>query len=223
MKYQLTYFLILFFFTVKSQEMTLKIQQIDDIKMNMNAYNQCYRESIETCSSDPIEKIKNYLEGFNNRDYLLEIGESNLYNYPNKDITLFYVENKQFHTFSDIHSEPLDYLLSKRILVGLNKKNNSLVFISGDIFKNYIATDFNLDERKPETFYPFLELKLYNFWIKNIQFIEYKGDFLYFKAYSNTVKEHILIKEYRYRFDNLQVKTINFNWTEQGSYKWTND
>ena len=205
MKYLQLILVNLLFLTAKSQDFQLEKQYVDDIRKNMDSYSQ------------------HFIPSYSRYEYPIDIGESELYKYPNENIQLFYVENKIKKSFSHMHSEPYDYLLSKRILIGFDKKANSIIYISGDILKNNIANEFNLDVEKPETFNRFLELKLYNFWITNIRFKESTETYLLFQARSNTVKDDVLIKVNRLDFDLLQVKTLKFNWTEKGTYTWLED
>lgn len=150
----------------------------------------------------------------------------------NSDVTLFKLSTKYYFleekklkngsfTYNEVKFQTSDDInIYNEFLVGYSRNDKKLIYISGDFFKSCIAENFNLNENKPNSFKQFLKLKLYNYSIEKISFQKNKKKFMLFKAYSNKLNEDIHIKVNPDDFDMLQVKTVNSNWTEKGSYKW---
>ena len=194
-----------------SQETLKDSTKIQFIKANIFAYNISHPQynSAECYNSAYL-----YSEFKKSRNYKIE--KSNVI-YPKGNIELYSVEDTQSYTFSD--GVPFSFLISTRKLIGINKLNDGLLFISGSFYKTQIAEDFELNSSIPESFIEFLKLKLYNYNIEQIKFIKEKKDFLYFRAYSNVLNVDILIKV---NGEFLMVKHEKSGWTEDGSFNWKN-
>jgi hypothetical protein len=174
------------------------------------AYNLAHHIYSEEKCYDP-----NYLRGQYDRNLnRYRIIKSELYEYPKKNIELYYLEDKLKHSFS--HGISIDYIIDEtRNLIGIDKEKNIVYFISGAFYKTCIASDFRLDNGEPETYIPFLKLRLYNYWIENIRFEKNNGDFLFFKAYAKSINREILIK-----VSGKKIMVKAEDWSEKGSYHW---
>lgn len=78
-------------------------------------------------------------------------------------------------------------------LLALDSKSKTIKFISGQFFRNPIASDFSLDFNNPNSFIEYLRLKTFNLQTKDLVFIKRKGKALYYKSYSDELKGEISI------------------------------
>ncbi|MBS1535796.1 MAG: hypothetical protein JST78_12020 [Bacteroidetes bacterium] len=175
-------------------------------------------------------------------DYILDCGDHfdfNIYRiennaYPNADIELYSIKNNYFQVirkgkeYHPAHRSVITYedAISRRILVGLDRNAKKLIFISGEVFKSSISQDFKLDIERPSTFLTFLEFKLFNYNLENIEFVKRKRNYLLFKANSKELtgeKFYIKVKTYHDDFETIQIKGEKSGWTERGTYRWTDE
>jgi len=79
-------------------------------------------------------------------------------------------------------------------LLAVNNENKKIKFISGQFFRNQISHDFSLDSNNPSSFIEYLKFKTFYLQTKDLVFIKSKGNALYYKSYSNELKEEITIR-----------------------------
>lgn len=123
---------------------------------------------------------------------------------PKKHIELYVIDNNFYSKISETsdskkivsftHRMPYENLLERKILIGYDKSSKETIFISGNIFKNCISQDFNLDIKNNASFIVYLEFKLFNYDLNNIRFIKQKKGYLIFEAYSKTLNDVVDIK-----------------------------
>ena len=214
-----------------SQE--LDENQINSITQNIMMYRIHYL--LEDSTLYCIDKdyyFKDYVL-YSDEEYELDIFQIDSENYPDSSLKLFSIWNNHYAkrkigadtrtTFmgSDTFGDDLFYSLEKRILIGIDSNTNGIVFFSGNVFKNCIQNNFQLDQENPDGFGQFLKFKLFNYQIEGITHIKTKKDYLLFNATSKLVgDDKLLIKVFKNDYDKIQVKLIGSGLTENGSYKW---
>ncbi len=135
--------------------------------------------------------------------------EKSSISYPIKDYLIYSVYKKGFQMGNDsISSYRLltSLLADEYYLIAHNMVSGKLKFLSGNFFKSTIASDFELDIKKPETFYDFLKIKFYNFNVNDIKFNFNKRDKMYFTAYSQLSKINIILIVDKRNFDAVSIK-----------------
>ena len=180
MKTIIRIFLLFSFFPIHSQN-ELEIELIDDIEKNILAYRISMSNiNLNECRfGQPID-FDRLLPGKNQSlDY--SFNKSNLI-YSNPNVILYEIKTK-FNFIEEIRlrdgriiKDEVKFYTSDKVefeeifLIGYNKINKSIIYVSGSFFKNCISDNFNLNERDIKTFTPFLELKLFSYKAKNIEF-----------------------------------------------------
>ncbi|WP_316634722.1 hypothetical protein [uncultured Flavobacterium sp.] len=225
-KNTLLYFLFSISISLFAQKVS-DVQKLKIINKNMSAYRFYYFNHIG-CDNEPMSFINSYLLQ-ENEEYDIEIVNIEE-KYPNESFELYKVVNNYYtilrnsnNTVSKISyydGKTNEQILSEKILIAFDKKTEKLIFVSGNVFKNCISNDFNLNKKEPNSFFNFLFLKLYNYSIENLEFIKTRKNFLFFKGYSQSLKDNVSIKVNIDDFDEIQIKTTYSSWTENGSYHW---
>lgn len=78
-------------------------------------------------------------------------------------------------------------------LIAINKKDRYIKFISGQFFTTSIAKDFQFDTTNPKTIIKYIELKLFNLQINQVEILKIKGNKVILKAYSNEMKKEVRV------------------------------
>lgn len=220
----------LFFELIVYSQIKIGNNLISDVEKNIIMYRIKNLDLNYACSYSKPLNFDRFLPS-KNQVLDFSILAENLESY-NPNITLFSVKTKYFFlkeqnlkngrkSYSEIKFYASDGVTIDNIfLIGFNKKEKRIIYISGNFFKNCIADDFNLNKNDPESFKYFLKLKLFNYNIDKISFQKKKKKYLLFKAYSDELRGYIYVKVNPNNFDMLQVKSINGNWTEKGNYNW---
>lgn len=222
-------FLVLLFLGINynyGQSKKIDSINVKIINKNISAYRFYYSNYIG-CHKKPVRFLNEYLlkEG---QEYDLKISELKLPYHTFKGITLFKIENnyylvkKKNRKTKVVFYDNVSYeeKLSRRMLVGLDYKNNELIFFSGNVFKTCVLNLFELDLNAPNTFTKYLKIKLFNYDINNLFFLKKRRRFIFFKAFSNSLNEDIIIKINKKDFNDIRVMCKENKWTEMGSYKW---
>lgn len=215
------FFIIVSFFYVTYIYPQKKLDSIskDDIVKNILIYRISKMNSdIDTCANGSPLNFAELLPS-NNQELNIHFKESNK-RYPDNNITLYELEtNFSFINYTKYLNgqEKMDIInfvksdfsnINYFFLIGINKLTNKIIYISGDLFKNCISEDFDLLVDKPNTFNCFLDLKLYNYQLKNIKYVKRNKKYLFFKAFSETQKTNIYIKVNIKNFDLLKLNKI---------------
>lgn len=90
------------------------------------------------------------------------------------------IDDKRVH-LSPVNSSFIRLAGKKNILIAVNK-NMQIKFISGSVFCSAIAQDFKLKEKNPESYLPFVLLKLFYLQYKKIEFARKEDSLLVFLA-----------------------------------------
>lgn len=144
----------------------------------------------------------------------IEMKSANV-DFPNSDWTLYdvsFIQSPQsdslinwdsFEWFDEISGKSIRlrkdfYQLysQKKMLIGVDKNEEYIKFISMPWFNHPIAGDFELDRNIPETYMPFLKIKLYYRQFDEIQFSSQKEDFLIFVG----IRENSFGKKVKYGY-----------------------
>ncbi len=155
-------------------------------------------------------------------DLLLDVSNIPL-RYPNPNIDLFEVTNFNYE-FSRIGSDgeieivnnskeyfdskPKVDQLSRRMLIGINRKEKSIIYVSGYFYLTKISNDFDLDMNNPDSFIQFLRLKLFNYNMNDFSFVKQRKKYLLYKGYSKATSANYYIRVNKNDFDNLCVTKI---------------
>ncbi|MGN7819740.1 hypothetical protein ACTJJB_06390 [Chitinophaga sp. 22536] len=109
--------------------------------------------------------------------------------YPDRDYQLFAVHLPGFKT---IHPNGMSttvrlhaFRFDDDYLIAYNRKNTTIKYISGNFFKSPVTRDFELDINRPESFFPYLELRCYSMQPGHISFLRKDEKGLYFNVYTN--------------------------------------
>jgi hypothetical protein len=218
-------------FAVFSQDISSELK--DEVQKNLIAYQiKYFIDDNYFCVGEFESEIKSRFFTEENEEYDLTFVRNKDIEYSDYNIHLFVIYNNYYskkvksgnrtNEVSFTHSIDGSFFdrISRKILVGYNENNSKIIYISGNVFKNCIAQDFDLNKEKPEAFIHFLKFKLFNYDIKKISFKKRRKKYLLFKAYSEVLNKEIYIKIDSKNFDMLQVKTVLDDWTEGGSYSW---
>jgi hypothetical protein len=82
--------------------------------------------------------------------------------------------------------------LSRTSLIAVDESSN-VIFIGGNFFRTSISDNFNISEKNPKSFFPFLRLKYFNYGLENIKFIKKRNHHLNFEAFSGVLQKHVKI------------------------------
>lgn len=139
----------------------------------------------------------------------IEVSETNL-TYPNLNYKIYSILKKGFRIGNDSIStfRVLSSLAADDCyLVAYYKEKSKIKFLSGNFFKSLISGDFDLTIQRPESFYDYLKIRFYNFRCTDIKFKYIKKDKVYFSAYSQSLKEDVLLMVGKENFDLVSAKT----------------
>lgn len=154
--------------------------------------------------------------GYTDRELECKVTEMDNMQYPDDSWDLYKVDFLKTATNDTLVSwnsykyflkKAGDYLIStgsffrliskKNILVAVNEKKQ-IKFISGLTFNHAISQDFRLNRKKPETYIPFLKMKLFHRNFEEIEFVRREKNLLIFLATSKVSNQ---IYEYEYYLD----------------------
>jgi hypothetical protein len=201
---------------------------VDDFQKNLTAYRITYTYGENFCFSSFKDQIGRF---FLDKDegYIFEFYEVDDLYYPKGKMKLYAVfdnfyQKRKLNSNNEygvefIHGVGYSAKISSKSLIGISNKNE-IFYISGPVFKNCIANDFNLDLKDVKTFALFLSFKLFNYKISDIVLKRKRRKYILFTAYSDSLKDDVLVKINSKDFDDIQVKVTRTGWTENGTYKW---
>jgi hypothetical protein len=208
------YYLCLFFLitVLKLSAQNLKDSHRETIAKNILSYH--FRYALDYDIGIRNENILGNDEYFFEQYWLC--GERDLYfeieelpaKYPLPNYRLYKILKRGFR-IGDDESRCL-YTMSSfdaddNYLIAYDKEIDTIKFLSGNFFISPIANDFYLDISNPTSFKDFLWIKLFNWKASQIQFLKKRRRKILFEAFSDLIKERILIEINSEDFDDLKV------------------
>lgn len=205
--------LIIFFCSINVFSQNIE-ESLDNIEKNILIYKITYSENLNQYKVG-FDYLYNLLP---NKDEKLNINHIKstlkLSNYKLYEIYLtnfIYKKmdrDKDENKISKISGKSAISKLSEKYLVGLNLKTKKIIYISGMFFQSEISHLFNLSKKKKDSFYDFLNLKLFNYQMKNIGFKKKNGKYLIFEGYSMKLKSKIIIKVLKKNYDFIYIPSL---------------
>jgi hypothetical protein len=141
----------------------------------------------------------------------LHIEVSNIkIDYPNNKFHFFHIVLRSLFFPDDTLRDQYHFLFlsGHDYLVGINNITDTPIFLSGDFFLSPYASDFQLDNSKPESFYNYLYIRYFNMSITNIKFYKIKNEHILFYADFNLQNEDrkIIISVNQDNHDDVEYK-----------------
>lgn len=160
------------------------------------------------------EKVNEYLP---NENWKLDLEFSLIEEifFPDKNYILYQIKNINYDLINEkekiistrVSSHQNMNPLDKFFLIGINKTHPIYIhYISGTFLKTEIAYAYNLNLKNPESFLPFLKLKLYNYKVHSIRFKKIKRKYLIFEGFSEILSTKIMIMVRKDNFDKIEVQ-----------------
>ena len=142
---------------------------------------------------------------------LMLIDEVSDFQYPDTTFKLYSIRirNEEYYNEKEniILSKDMGGIFNKYYLIALQQQEGlstsistkfdtvelkyTIKFISGDFYLNRINNDFDLDPKKPESFFEYIKFKTFDIQTQNIIFLRKKGKQLIFGAYSGKYDKNV--------------------------------
>jgi hypothetical protein len=140
----------------------------------------------------------------------ISISESDLY-YPKSNYKIYSIFKRGFQIGNDSVSTYRilsSFSADDKYLIAYDEESDRIKFLSGNFFKSLISGDFDLALQRPDSFYDYLKIRSYNLECKDIKFKQFKKNEVYFSAYSESLKENVLLIVGKKDFDSVSFKTL---------------